>query len=144
MTSALALAPKDSLETVACYACGSLPCAPFIEAEDDLGGRPGRFRFVTCAKCGLVYQNPRLPLEAIKAWYDDEYIRENSVIDRDNPFSAQEAKSMGYDVGRLRLNLPYWRLVPDGCDARQGKATASHIPIRRPQGLLAAGCPRRS
>ena len=81
MTPALALAPRTSFETIACYACGSPQCTPFIEAEDDLGGRPGRFRFVTCAKCGLVYQNPRLPLEAIKAWYDDEYIAHRKKTD---------------------------------------------------------------
>jgi SAM-dependent methyltransferase len=81
MTTSLAIAPSASLETVACYACGGAQSTPFIEAEDDLGGRPGRFRFVSCGKCGLVYQNPRLPLEAIKGWYDDEYIAHRKKTD---------------------------------------------------------------
>lgn len=74
MRSALAVSPRPSLEHVACYACGSVRSQPFIEAEDDLGGRPGRFQFVRCTVCGLVYQSPRLDIEAIKAWYDEEYL----------------------------------------------------------------------
>ena len=46
----------------------------FITAEDDLGGTPGTFRFVRCTRCGLAYQNPRVALEHIGAYYDDEYI----------------------------------------------------------------------
>ena len=48
--------------------------AEFITAEDDLGGTPGTFRFVRCPSCGLAYQNPRIPLEHIGAYYDDDYI----------------------------------------------------------------------
>jgi SAM-dependent methyltransferase len=62
------------LETVCCYLCGARDNRWFIEAQDDLGGTPGRFRFVRCTNCGLVYQNPRVPLEAIGAYYDETYI----------------------------------------------------------------------
>lgn len=63
-----------SLETVACYLCGSRANREFVQAEDDLGGTPGRYRFVRCLHCGLAYQNPRLPLDRIGAYYDDTYI----------------------------------------------------------------------
>jgi SAM-dependent methyltransferase len=66
--------PEDQFETPACPLCGGRAGTPFIEAEDDLGGRPGRFRFVSCSDCGLVYQSPRLAFEHIGAYYDDEYI----------------------------------------------------------------------
>jgi SAM-dependent methyltransferase len=62
------------LETLRCYACDSDRHSHFIDAEEDLTGKPGRFTFVRCDACGLVYQNPRLDLEAIKHYYDDEYI----------------------------------------------------------------------
>ncbi len=70
------LAPPvaEQFETVACYLCGGTESSPFITAEDDLTGKPGRFTFVTCARCGLRYQNPRLTVEHIKSYYDDEYI----------------------------------------------------------------------
>jgi len=63
-----------TFETVACYLCGSRAHREFVQAEDDLGGTPGRFRFVRCLDCGLAYQNPRLPLGRIGAYYDDAYI----------------------------------------------------------------------
>ena len=63
-----------AFENVACYLCGSRATRDFIHAEDDLGGTPGRFRFVRCLNCGLAYQNPRVPLERIGAYYDDTYI----------------------------------------------------------------------
>lgn len=62
------------VENVACYLCGATKYRHFIHAEDDLGGTPGRFPFVRCASCSLVYQNPRVTLDAIGAYYDDTYI----------------------------------------------------------------------
>jgi 2-polyprenyl-3-methyl-5-hydroxy-6-metoxy-1,4-benzoquinol methylase len=74
--SAAALAPPSSavLESVACYGCAADDCDEFITAQDDYTGKPGRFRFVHCRRCGLVYQNPRIDIEHIRAYYDDEYI----------------------------------------------------------------------
>lgn len=62
------------LEPVLCYHCGHSHSTPFVTGEDDLTGKPGRFHFVRCGECGLVYQNPRLNVERIKDYYDDEYI----------------------------------------------------------------------
>ena len=61
-------------EWIECYLCGARASTPFVEAEDDLTGKPGRFTFVTCNECGLCYQNPRMRIEHIGAYYDDEYI----------------------------------------------------------------------
>lgn len=61
-------------EPAACDLCGSAKAAHFIDAQDDLTGKPGRFSFVRCDECGLVYQHPRIPAEHIGSWYDDEYI----------------------------------------------------------------------
>lgn len=65
--------PAD-LETVECYNCGAHDCSKFVVGQDDLTGKPGNFQFVTCNKCGLAYQNPRLTVERIKDYYDEEYI----------------------------------------------------------------------
>lgn len=67
--------PAPSMfEDVPCYHCGSRQRSFFIEAEDDLTGRPGRFTFVRCNSCALVYQSPRLTLEHVKSYYEDNYI----------------------------------------------------------------------
>ena len=68
-------------EHVACYLCGSDSSTPFIWGEDDLTGKPGRFRFVTCDDCGLRFQNPRLTIENIKPYYSDEYIAHRKKSD---------------------------------------------------------------
>ena len=61
-------------EAAACCACGHRAADPFITAEDDLTGRPGRFTFRRCRACGVVYQTPRLTIERVKDYYDDEYL----------------------------------------------------------------------
>ena len=68
-------------ESVPCYACGATEARALVTAEDDLTGKPGRFEFVTCSQCGLAYQNPRLKLEHIGAYYDDEYIAHRKKTD---------------------------------------------------------------
>jgi SAM-dependent methyltransferase len=65
---------KDEYEVVSCYLCGSSEHQNFVVAEDDLTGKPGKFRFVRCTHCDLVFQNPRLTLSSVGAYYDDEYI----------------------------------------------------------------------
>jgi len=71
----------EQFENIACYLCGNEAAQDFISGEDDLTGKPGRFRFQQCAGCGLVYQRPRLRIEHIKSWYDDEYIAHRKKAD---------------------------------------------------------------
>lgn len=73
--------PDDRFETPCCPLCGEKKGSHFIDAEDDLGGRPGRFRFKRCDDCGLVYQSPRLSFEHIGPYYDDEYIAHRKITD---------------------------------------------------------------
>jgi SAM-dependent methyltransferase len=80
MTATAVAAPAHSAlieparEAVPCYYCGETSSTDFVTAQDDLTGRPGNFYFQTCDACGLVYQNPRIDVEHIKGYYDDEYI----------------------------------------------------------------------
>ncbi len=66
--------PPELFEPVSCYLCGSERRDPVVVAQEDLTGKPGDFTFVRCRECNLVYQHPRLPLEVIGSYYDDEYI----------------------------------------------------------------------
>lgn len=66
--------PASFFEEVVCYLCGSSRRDHFQTAQEDLTGKPGEFSFVLCNDCGLVYQHPRLTIEHIGAYYDDEYI----------------------------------------------------------------------
>ena len=71
---AYAGAQTPFFERVACYLCGSTDHDDLVMAQDDLGGTPGHYRFVRCRACGLAYQNPRVALEHIGAFYDETYI----------------------------------------------------------------------
>lgn len=66
--------PRFSFENVKCYTCGADKSEKFLIGEDDLTGKEGEFLYVQCKNCELVYQNPRLPVEQIKEFYDSEYI----------------------------------------------------------------------
>ena len=83
MSVSAAIAPAHSslLEWVPCYYCGSTSWADLVTAQDDLTGKPGSYRFVTCKECGLAYQNPRIDIENIKPYYDDEYIAHRKKTD---------------------------------------------------------------
>ena len=63
-----------AFEAAVCCACGHRAADPFITAEDDLTGRPGRFTFRRCRACGLVDQTPRLTIERVKDYYYDDYL----------------------------------------------------------------------
>ena len=78
---AVALAFPPAVETVTCYFCGSRASREFVTAQDDLTGKPGGFRFVACEDCNLVYQNPRIDVDHIKQYYDDEYIAHRKKSD---------------------------------------------------------------
>ncbi len=66
--------PNYKFEKVSCYNCGAEDYQFLLMGEDDLTGKSGTFQFVQCNKCGLAFQQPRLELEQIKTFYDDEYI----------------------------------------------------------------------
>lgn len=65
---------RFGFEEVSCYVCGSTEYDKFLVGEDDLTGKDGNFLYVKCRHCELVYQNPRLPVDQIKEFYDSEYI----------------------------------------------------------------------
>lgn len=108
-------------EETACDLCGSTHAHSFIEAQDDLTGKPGRFRFVRCDDCGLVYQNPRIPAREIGAWYDDEYI-------------AHRKKS---DFG---VFTPLYRWAMDRHDRRKLALVRACCELGRSSRVLDIGC----
>jgi len=99
--------PSTLFEDVACYICESARATPFITAEDDLTGRPGRFTFVRCDGCGLVYQLPRLKAEHVKSYYETDYIAHQRPR-RWGPIAPLFAWAMGsLDRAKIRLVRRY-------------------------------------
>jgi 2-polyprenyl-3-methyl-5-hydroxy-6-metoxy-1,4-benzoquinol methylase len=111
----------EALEVVACYLCGSDARAPFLSAQDDLTGKPGTFHFVRCEGCGLSYQHPRIPVERIKAYYDDEYI-------------AHRKKK---DWGVL---TPFYNYVMDTHDRHKERIVRQYVDLGPGTEVLDVGC----
>lgn len=106
-----ALAPPESaFEPVPCYACGCDRSVPLLIGEDDLTGKPGRFTFVTCADCGLAYQNPRLTQQWVARYYDDEYIAHRKKTDWGWLTPLYRRAMRGHDLAKLALVDRYRRL----------------------------------
>src|SRR2546427_2920575 len=108
-------------ENIACYLCGSDAAGHFITGEDDLTGRPGRFSFQRCGGCGLVYQRPRLRLENIKSWYDDEYI------------AHRKKTNWGWMT-------PLYRRAMDRLDRAKAKIVSRYVGLGPGSQVLDGGC----
>ena len=129
-----------SLEPVSCYLCGSRDDEPLLDAEDDLTGKPGRFRFVRCRRCGLAYQNPRVPLAQIGAYYDDAYIAHR----RSRPWGLLtplfERAMTKLDAEKDRLVSRYVALTGQSAVLDVGCATGTFLQrLRSRYGVSAAG-----
>jgi len=59
---------------IRCNLCGSNDSIPVCEAGDRLHGIEGRFHYVQCRQCGLVYMNPQVTLESIGSLYPECYV----------------------------------------------------------------------
>jgi SAM-dependent methyltransferase len=111
----------EPLEFVPCYGCGETACTPFVDAEDDLTGKPGTFRFVVCDACGLAYQNPRVSLARIGDYYDDEYIAHRKQTD--------------WGI----LTRPYERAM-DALDIAKERIVTSFVPLSADSQVVDVGC----
>ena len=99
--------PSSWFESTSCLACGGDSSTHVLDAEDDLTGRPGRFRFVRCTACGLVFQSPRLTMTQIASYYDDQYIAHQERR-RWGPIAPLVARAFGaVDRAKLRLVRRY-------------------------------------
>jgi 2-polyprenyl-3-methyl-5-hydroxy-6-metoxy-1,4-benzoquinol methylase len=128
------------VEVVACYLCGSSDAGEFIWAEDDLGGRPGRFRFVMCSSCGLVYQSPRVTLAGIGPYYDDSYIAHRRKRDWGvlTPFFERAMNKLEAD--KLKIVSRYVQLHPDSDVLDVGCAVGTFLTeVHRATGAHVAG-----
>ena len=120
-SASLQLTPLDRFEWIACYLCGERSSAPFITAQDDYTGKPGLFTFVTCDNCGLHYQNPRLRIEHVAEYYDDEYI-------------AHRKKS---DWGPL---TGFFNWAMDRHDRQKDALVSRYVQLGRRSRVLDVGC----
>jgi SAM-dependent methyltransferase len=61
------------LERVACNLCGSASSHPLYVSYDRLHGYEGSYTAVRCAKCSLVYLDPRPTPRSLTLYYPEDY-----------------------------------------------------------------------
>lgn len=66
-------APAIEVRDVPCPLCGGVRADALFEAIDRLHDVAGRFRYVRCRDCGLVYMNPQVTPECLGLLYPTEY-----------------------------------------------------------------------
>jgi SAM-dependent methyltransferase len=129
-----------AFESVPCYYCGSSAASTFITAVDDLTGRPGRFTFVRCQHCSLVYQSPRLTLDDVKTFYESDYIAHRQPADWGvlAPLFRRAIESLDRD--KLHIVERYIRLGPASTVLDVGCGAGTFLSrVRRQHGSAVVG-----
>jgi 2-polyprenyl-3-methyl-5-hydroxy-6-metoxy-1,4-benzoquinol methylase/ribosomal protein S27E len=112
---------RFNFEHVNCYNCGKDNPEKFLVGEDDLTGKEGEFLYVKCKDCGLVYQNPRLPVTQIKEFYDSEYI------------AHRKKKDWG-------ILTPLYEHAMSKHDRDKDKLVKQHVTLNAETEVLDVGC----
>ena len=113
----------NMMEDIACPLCGARDATAFATANDDLTGKPGDFTFVRCRTCRLTYQNPRIRLEHIGIYYDEDYIahRRKTQWGWLTPFYRRAMDKLDYRKLALIKHYmdisPQCRILDVGCGA---------------------------
>lgn len=112
---------RFNFEDINCYHCGSDESEKFLVGEDDLTGKEGKFLYVKCKPCQLVYQKPRLPISQIKEFYDSEYI------------AHRKKKDWG-------ILTPLYEKAMSKHDREKDKLVSKYVNINSQTEVLDVGC----
>lgn len=92
-----------------CGLCGSADAEVLFDAVDRLHDVPGRFRYVRCRRCGLVYMNPQVTPECIGLLYPPEYSPHKNVA----KVRRKGLRSLRERLAEMPLVGPIFRAVTD-------------------------------
>ena len=98
----------DHMEHVSCPLCGGDRNKKLFDAADIKHGVSGRFSFVRCASCRLIFQNPRIKSEFRDLMYPRDY----------EPYHHGRGSVLD-DPARLAATIPRYEILEKYC-ARPG------------------------
>lgn len=107
-------------EYVVCDICGSAESETVLTGRDIWLGKPGEFRLVKCARCGLHYVNPRPTAEELGSFYPTTYY---SFRDKKPETDKSWRKRLSQkikdrrDLSGMPRGMPGMRALDVGCGA---------------------------
>jgi 2-polyprenyl-3-methyl-5-hydroxy-6-metoxy-1,4-benzoquinol methylase len=103
------MTPDIRTSLVLCNLCGSAHFKTLFSARDRLYGLEGRFQYVRCDDCGLVYMNPQVIPDCISQIYPENYAQHHS--------SGPDRGSRRPHLPKIILNslTPDSRVLDIGC-----------------------------
>ncbi len=132
---------------LSCLLCGGEDCVRLWEATDKKFHGQGRFRYVTCLACALVFLNPRPDDEELKQYYPDHV---TTVTGNAAGSCRKQVRQWlkrvvaeewyGYSAGQKRKDGLLRRAARKGM-AYPLRPLLSQVPRHRPDGrVLDIGC----
>ena len=115
---------KIETSEVVCPLCGSDEVTGLFEAVDRLHGIGGRFCYVRCRQCGLVYMNPQVVPESVGLLYPESYAPHANKSKTSRPAlmslrdGLHKIPLVGTELKRwtdARVMAPLFRRLSAGC-----------------------------
>jgi 2-polyprenyl-3-methyl-5-hydroxy-6-metoxy-1,4-benzoquinol methylase len=76
-------------QEIQCNFCGIAKADALFNGVDRLHGFEGKFRYVRCAQCGLIYMSPQITLDELGVYYPQNYQPHNA---KGNAKSKKDAR----------------------------------------------------
>jgi SAM-dependent methyltransferase len=102
-----------ALEAVGCDLCGADDTEPLRQLRDRMFETTSQaFQLVRCRRCGLIYLNPRPPVDELGQYYRDDY----APFARHGLAARVKSQTFRREVASLwRLLVPPKRVIDIGC-----------------------------
>jgi SAM-dependent methyltransferase len=122
-----------------CPVCGGVESAPVLEdVTDCLGALPGSFRYVRCARCELVYQDPRPRAADLAKCYDDYHTHETEALPAS--FTGEWGKGVRWVRGGvLARKYGYRHLAPPSRALALAAGALDLLPVIRSRARCGLG-----
>jgi SAM-dependent methyltransferase len=134
-------APNNaSHREIACPACGCMDATRAFTADDFMLGIRGPFFASRCARCGLLFQNPRVSPELLARHYPDDY---GPYLGSEMRLPPAARRDLRDRLGYAHLETPLAPHVRGPWSRHKGRVAAEEflIPAFVPGGrLLEIGC----
>jgi len=102
-------------QPICCNLCGSEESAPLFEGRDRLHGLKGRFTYVRCRQCSLIYMNPQIMPEELGRYYTSGYVPHRLKSDKKSNRSGLNLRRLPHLQYLCSILTEQSRVLDVGC-----------------------------